>query len=451
MRRLRHDRGTLLLEGVQRNEAPAGFVFDPRVGLPRAPGIAYASTLRWLHRSAEPYVDEAKGWGELDRVWLGSADGLRDYQRQAVAAWRDAGRRGVVVMPTGAGKSVVAEAAIADARRPALVVAPTLELVAQWYDRLERAFGGPIGVVGGGSSSVHDLTVTTYDSAWLQAERLAPRFGLVVYDEVHHLPGPSFLTAATASLAPFRLGLTATLERPDGAHERLDELVGPVVFRQEIPEIAGEWLAEYRTEMVRIGLGPEEREAYNAARDEFRGFVEGRGLRGANWNRLLREAMRSPEGRSAMAAWRRSRRILEGNRGKFAAVDVLLRANRGRRTLVFTNDNPTAFEVSRRFLVPAITHHTDAAERKRWLGGFTSGELPVLVTSRVLNEGIDVPLAEVAIVMSGSGTVREHVQRLGRILRRSDDKQAVLYELVVADTAEERTSARRREHDAYRR
>jgi superfamily II DNA or RNA helicase len=421
------------------------------VGLYRAPGAAYARAVRWLDEAGVPWEDAARGWGPLERAWLGSADALRDYQREAVAAWRDADRRGIIVLPTGAGKSVVAEAAIADAGVSALVVAPTLDLVAQWYDRLERAFGGPVGVVGGGANAIHDLTVTTFDSAHLQAERLAARFGLVVYDEVHHLPSPSYGVSATASLAPFRLGLTATLERPDGAHERLGELVGPVVFRQEIPELAGEWLAEYRTEMVRVGLTPEERASYDAARDEFRGFIESRGLRAATWNHVLRTSQQSPAGRSAMAAWRRSRRILEGNAGKLAAVDVLLRRNAGRRTLVFTNDNPTAFEVSRRFLVPALTHHTDAAERRRWLAAFSAGEVPVLVTSRVLNEGVDVPLAEVAIVMSGSGTVREHVQRLGRILRRSRDKQAVLYELVVADTAEERTSARRREHDAYRR
>ena len=156
-------------------------------------------------------------------------------------------------------------------------------------------------------------------------------------------------------------------------------------------------------------------------------------------------------GRSALRAWRRSRRILEGTPRKLAAVDELFRPNQGRRILVFTNDNATAFEVSRRFLVPALTHHTDASERKRWLAAFSDGSQPILVTSRVLNEGVDVPEAEVAIVMSGSGTLREHVQRLGRILRRHGGKQAVLYELVVADSAEESTSARRREHDAYRR
>jgi superfamily II DNA or RNA helicase len=117
---------------------------------------------------------------------------------------------------------------------------------------------------------------------------------------------------------------------------------------------------------------------------------------------------------------------------------------------VFTNDNAMATRVSREFLVPCITHHTDVKERRALLADFEAGHLPVLVTSRVLNEGVDLPAAEVAIVLSGTGTPREHVQRLGRILRPGQGKRAILYEVVSAGTSEEYTSARRRRHDAYR-
>ena len=116
---------------------------------------------------------------------------------------------------------------------------------------------------------------------------------------------------------------------------------------------------------------------------------------------------------------------------------------------MFTNDNATVYEISRRLLLPAITHQTDLKERRAMLAAFADGRLPVIVTSKVLNEGVDIPSADVAIVLSGTATVREHVQRLGRILRKQEGKQAVLYELVVEDSAEERTSARRREHAAY--
>ncbi len=117
---------------------------------------------------------------------------------------------------------------------------------------------------------------------------------------------------------------------------------------------------------------------------------------------------------------------------------------------MFTHDNETAYKISRTFLVPCISHQTDLKERRAILDAFEDGTLPVIVTSRVLNEGVDMPSAEVAIVISGSGTVREHVQRLGRILRPGPNKQAILYEVVAADTAEVRTSQRRRRHDAYR-
>jgi len=117
--------------------------------------------------------------------------------------------------------------------------------------------------------------------------------------------------------------------------------------------------------------------------------------------------------------------------------------------LLFTDRNDAAYELSRRFLVPVITHQTKVTERSAILQGFGDGTYNAIVTSRVLNEGVDMPDASVGIVISGSGSVREHVQRLGRILRKKGDKRAVLYEIVAGGTAEEHTSRRRRDHGAY--
>jgi superfamily II DNA or RNA helicase len=128
----------------------------------------------------------------------------------------------------------------------------------------------------------------------------------------------------------------------------------------------------------------------------------------------------------------------------------LLHAHRGERILVFTDDNATAYAISRRFLIPAITHQTKVKERSAILAGYRAGELFAIVTSKVLNEGVDVPEASVGVVLSGSGSVREHVQRLGRILRKAEGKRALLYEIVSAGTSEERTSDKRREHVAYK-
>jgi len=449
---LRFDSGTLLLEHFPPDEIPPGFVSDHRIGLPRAKAIHYHSVVLDLYRRKIPYDDRARNYGVLDRSFH-SERTPRDYQQEAVQAWKGNGRRGVVVLPTGSGKSFVAELAIADANRATLVVAPTIDLVGQWYDTLLRAFGGPVGVLGGGVHEVHDITVSTYDSAWLHVEKYGNRFGFVIFDEVHHLPGASYSQAAEGSIAPFRLGLTATLERPDGGHLATEHLVGPTVYRREITELAGEFLAEYRTEILEVHLSDSDRLAYDEARAEYRAFVDSRGIRmgGGGWQHFLRESARSNEGRRALKAWRQSRRILQGAPAKLRLLEELLRRHRDGRCIVFTNDNATVYDISRRLLIPAITHQTDLKERRALLAAFADGSLPVLVTSRVLNEGVDIPSADVAIVLSGSGTVREHVQRLGRILRRAEGKQATLYELVVSGSAEQATSARRRDHAAYQR
>ncbi|MCB1057736.1 MAG: DEAD/DEAH box helicase, partial [Acidobacteria bacterium] len=290
------------------------------------------------------------------------------------------------------------------------------------------------------------------DSAYLHMERLGDRFGLLVFDECHHLPGPSYALAAEASLAPFRLGLTATPEREDGLHRRSDTLIGPIVYRKEIDQLAGEYLADYETVTLQVRLSDDERERYAEQRAVYRDFVEASGLRlGApgGWNRFLMLSSRSEEGRRAFLAYREQKSIAQASEGKLQLLERLLRKHRADRVLVFTADNHTVYQISQRFLMPAITHQTKVKERHRLLQAFNAGEHPFLVTSRVLNEGVDVPAAKIGVVLSGSGSVREHVQRLGRILRRGSGQRAVLYEVVTEDTAEEYVSSRRRRHRAY--
>src|SRR5262249_24405085 len=161
--------------------------------------------------------------------------------------WWKQGGRGVVVLPTGTGKTHLAILAIQKAGRPTLVVTPTLDLLNQWYGELLAAFAVPVGLLGGGDYDLQPLTVTTYDSAHIHPDRGGNRYGLVVFDECHPLPGSTYVAAAVGSLAPFRLGLTATPERADGQEALLPELIGPTVYRREIRQLAGEFLAEYRT------------------------------------------------------------------------------------------------------------------------------------------------------------------------------------------------------------
>ncbi|MEL6343751.1 MAG: DEAD/DEAH box helicase family protein [Myxococcota bacterium] len=449
---IRFHGGTLVVEGAHLSDLPDGFQHDDRISAPRGPAWRYPDVVLKARRDDRPYTDDARQWAALSDLAHTANRTPRDYQQQAVDQWIHNGRRGVVILPTGTGKSFVAEMAIASTKRPTLVLAPTLDLVGQWHARLDAVFSGPVGLMGGGHHEIERITVSTYDSANLHLHRYGDRFGLIIFDEVHHLPAPAYLAAAESAMAPFRLGLTATFEREDARETLLDGPVGPVVFRREITELSGEYLAKYEVIRLSVKLSDEEAAAYQAARQTYRDFIRSNSIsmRGPyGWQQFLKAAARSKAGRAAFKAYLTYKRIAHGTERKLDLLSTILDEEAGRRTIIFTHDNATAYRVSREFLVPCITHQTDLKERKQYLADFGTGDLPTLVTSRVLNEGVDLPAAEVGIVLSGTGTVREHVQRLGRILRPMEGKQATLYELVTQDTTEEFTSERRRRHDAF--
>jgi superfamily II DNA or RNA helicase len=405
-----------------------------------------------LVREKIPYEDEARKYVELPAGARVMRE-LRPYQIEAVETWLKYRSRAVVVLPTGAGKTVVAMSAIDRKRRSTLVIAPTLDLVRQWYDQLKIAFGTPIGLVGGGEYDIQPITVSTYDSAYMYMENLGSRFGMLVFDECHHLPGASYGLASRFSIAPFRLGLTATPERGDGREAELTELIGPIAYRRDIIELSGDYLADYDTERLEVRLSPEEMLLYEEERGIYRSFLQKNGIRvgqPGGWTDFIVRSSRSSEGQRAMAAYRKQRELALAAAEKMDVLEELLHRHRKDRTIIFTQDNATAYAISRRFLVPVITHQTKVKERSEALARFADGTFSAVATSKVLNEGVDVPDANVAVVISGSGSVREHVQRLGRILRKKGDKRAILYELVSSDTAEAYTSERRREHVAYR-
>ncbi|MBX3181621.1 MAG: DEAD/DEAH box helicase family protein [Polyangiaceae bacterium] len=426
--------------------------WDPRSASYRAPAHRYAAIVLGLRELKLEVDDQARAYAVLPA----GAQALRPprpYQTAALRAWTAAQGRGVVVLPTGAGKTQVALMAMDAKRRSTLVVTPTLDLVRQWYDQVRLCFGVEVGVIGGGEHRLCDLTITTYDSAYIHMENIGARFGLVVFDECHHLPGEAYALGARLCLAPFRLGLTATPERADGRDDLLEELVGPIVFRKEIGELSGNYLADYDTMKLTVELSEADRAEYESEREVYVSFLRAQGIRmsqPSGWSDFIKRAARSSGGRRAMAAYRRQRELAFAAPAKLGRLEDLLLFHRADRTIIFTQDNATAYAIARRFLVPVITHQTKVRERSQILERFAAGEYGAVVTSKVLNEGVDVPDANVAVVVSGSGSVREHVQRLGRILRPKDGKRAVLYEIVSAGTGETFTSERRREHDAYR-
>lgn len=430
-----------------------GFVWDDRSLCYRALASSYRATVEAFISSKVPFRDEARGFRPVS-LPLNSPLVPRAHQQAAFDGWLAGGCRGYVVLPTGAGKTMLAVLCIARLNRPTLVHVPTLDLVEQWKSVLQRFFTEPIGVVGGGSRVFTRLTVTTYDSAIRHVAFRGADFGLLVFDECHHLPGESYRFAAAGSLAPYRLGLTATPERADGGEKDLDALTGLRAYAIGIGDLTGSTLAPYDVHTIRVEFAPEERAAYERHRAVYRSFLREHRIdfrSPSAWQDFLRAAARAPGGREALRAFREQKRLSLCAGSKFGAVWDLLIQHRHERALVFTHDNATAYALGERFHLPVVTHITHQSDRVAFLERFRDGRFNVLVTSRVLNEGVDVPEASVGIVVSGTGTVREHVQRLGRILRAGEGKRAVLYEIVTGGSGEEYTSLRRRNHDAYQR
>jgi superfamily II DNA or RNA helicase len=446
--------GTLLIKAEPEQLIPVAQMvkFDERVNMFRARACDYAPLLRAMKKAGIPIADQAREYAPI-QVQIHHGFPPREHQQQALNAWREENCRGVVSMPTGSGKSYLAVMAIELLQRPTIVIVPTIDLLQQWASVLEKFFQVEIGMLGGGSREVRDITVSTYDSAVLRMEFIGNKFGLVVFDECHHLPGPVNRQSAAMCLAPFRLGLSATPEREDGEDDVLWDMIGPLAEEIHIDELEGHILAPYQTRQFKLPLDPDEEERYQASRALYTGFLKSNGIsfrQRSDWQKFLGLCAMRPGGRKVFEAYQEQRRIARRGRAKLRKIWELLQHHRGARIIIFTAENDTAYEIGRQFLLPVITHRTKAAERKTMLDKFRSGEWSVLVTSRVLNEGVDVPEANVGIVVSGSAGTREHVQRLGRILRAVGGKQAVLYELISAGTSEVYVSQRRREHRAYR-
>ena len=190
---------------------------------------------------------------------------------------------------------------------------------------------------------------------------------------------------------------------------------------------------------------------YQQARDIYRQFVADHGISmgGAHgWQRSIQETCRSREGRAAFRAYLEQKRLALAAPAKLHVLENLLIRHRRDRVLIFTYDNATVYQIARRFLVPAITHQPRPRNAAKSSTPLPLADYPTVVTNRVLNEGVDIPAANVGVILSGTGTVREHVH--ARPLSATRRQAGALYEVVTRGTAEEFTSERRRQHHAYR-
>ena len=460
--RLVYEEGTIRITGSDALDDLPAVERDGRSKTRRAPAHRYVDLLAALDERGVDYDDRVFDLPDLD---LDSTYELREYQRDALDDWEGAdrrgvlasdasegsrrlGRRGVLELPTGSGKTVIGIAAMEALDTPTLVVVPTIDLLEQWRRELEREFDREVGQLGGGEQRIADVTVSTYDSAYLRADELGDRFGLVVFDEVHHLGGEGYREIARLLAAPARLGLTATFERQDGAHEVVEELVGPLVHRVAVDDLAGDHLAEYDIKRVEVTLTDAERETYERHQETFTDYLASSGIQmhsGSDYQELVKRSGTDPRAREALLAKQRAREVMMNADRKVERLEAILDRHRDDRVIVFTAHTDLVYRLSERFLIPAITHETGASERRRILERFRSGEYSRVVTANVLDEGVDVPDANVAVVLSGSGSEREFTQRLGRVLRpKADGGRALLYEIVSEETAEERVARRRR-------
>jgi len=438
--------GLAVLHGVRAEDAPPWVTRDPRLDALVAPGHRYAELRVW---AAERGIAETgSGPDALDTPLLDPRT-PRPYQREAVDRWRASGARGTVVLPTGAGKTLVALLAIDELRSGACIVAPTRALVAQWFTQLADAFGPDrVGAYYGDEKEVRQLTVTTYHSAFPLLERFGERFSLLVLDEVHHLAdtaegdGRAWHDHLLIAPSAYRLGLTATY--PNGRDTALRRLVGPVVYRRTIGEMTDVELARFVLMRRYVRLTPREEERYRSLTETYERHMAAAGHReraatpADAWRMFAASARRKPTARRALQAFHERERLVRLAEGKLREAERILRAHPAEQAVLFCGGTDAAETVSRELAIPMITASTPASERHALLSAMALGDIRAVASVRVLDEGWDVPTAKLGIVLGDStrGSSRQHAQRLGRILRRQGDAVATLYEIVAAGTYE---------------
>ena len=371
--------------------------------------------LGWPAEDLAGYVD-----GEAHDIRL-REDGwqLRDYQKAAVAGFWEGGS-GVVVLPSGAGKTIVGAAAMARARCTTLILVTNTVAGRQWRAELLRRTSlteNEIGEYSGERKEIRPVTIATYQvmtarrkGEYLHLELFGARdWGLIIYDEVHLLPAPVFrMTADIQSRR--RLGLTATLIREDGREGDVFSLIGPKRYDAPWREIEAQgWIAPATCTEVRVTLTDDERMAYAVAENEER------------------------------------YRVCATARSKHAVVERIVRRHADDRVLVIGAYLDQLEQLGKMLGAPVIQGATRSRERERLFDAFRTGEITRLVVSKVANVSIDLPEAAVAIQVSGTfGSRQEEAQRLGRVLRpKADGRSAHFYTVVARDTLDQEYAAHR--------
>ncbi|MCW3997623.1 MAG: DEAD/DEAH box helicase family protein [Candidatus Bathyarchaeota archaeon] len=438
---LSFDKGTLLIKGNVKT--PYG-KWDPRVGAYRAKSMYYPDILDYFKQSKIPIQDNVMNVPPSENLL--NRVNLRSYQKQALVNWKRNKKRGIIVLPTAAGKTYLALKAISDLKTQTLIVVPTLDLIDQWRNKIKDFLDIDSGAIGGGENVVRMITVSTYDSAYLKAAVLGNKFNFLIFDEVHHLASQSYMQIAEMYAAPYRMGLTATYERIDERHKILPNLIGNIVFSLDVEDLAGSHLSPYIYEKIYVKLNPNDQKKYYNEMKVFRNYIRDKRIimRSArDFQKFIMLTGRDPRARKALLARNNALKIALNSEEKINLLASQLDSHPGAKILIFTLHNNLVYQISTRFLIPSITYQTPKNERREILERFRNGTYNILVTSQVLDEGIDVPEASIGYILSGTGSSREYIQRLGRLLRKVEGKKARLYEIVSKETVEVKISHRR--------
>jgi superfamily II DNA or RNA helicase len=416
-------------------------IWNPKIQQWLLPGCRYYELIQYLQNHSILYTDRVFK-SDLS-LSLQTNLRLRGYQHIGMRKWEKF-HRGIIIMPTGSGKTALAIKLMERMQIATLIVVPTLDLLHQWKEQLNFYFKIDIGEFSGQKKVLESITVTTYDSAYINANFLGNRFKLLIFDEVHHLASPNYMGIAEIFASPYRLGLTATLEREDGSHQNLYPLIGKVVYEVKRDHLVGKFLAPYKTERIYVDLTDEERKKYNMYQNIYSEYLKLHNLTYSGmlaFKRVLMRSGKDPAAREAIHARLESELIAFNSQSKIDLLATLLQPEQ--RTIIFTKYNEMVYHISHRYFIPCITHQISKQEREDILRKFREGTYKIIVASQILDEGIDVPEASIGIVLSGTGSKRSHIQRLGRLLRPKAGKEAILYEIISRNTKESGTSYRR--------
>ncbi|WP_317896496.1 DEAD/DEAH box helicase [Pyrofollis japonicus] len=366
---------------------------------------------------------------------------LRDYQLEALEAWRNNKFRGVIVLPTGTGKTIIGVAAIASLKVPTLIVVYTREQLLEWMNKIATFTDNGkrlIGAFYSDEKEIKPITITTYQSAHRNIDILKDKFSLLIVDEAHHLPADKFKRIAEEVLSPYRLGLSATPYREDGRHEELFSLIGGIVYRRTLSELMEQgYVAPF--EIIPVVVRPERDilAKYREIRKKFITLARGRSI-----EELVRAAaVGDNSARQAIQLMNQARKLLISSKAKLEKLKEIFEReyNAGSKILIFTQYVEQAEIIGKNLGIPVITSKTNKNIRNIIFNLFKNGRYRALVLTTLGDEGIDIPDANVGIVVSGTSSRRQFIQRLGRLLRPGKSKTARLYYIALKGTHEETT------------